>query len=631
VDLAGKALLPGFLDGHSHYINSLLVANQAKLYAPPSGPGKDVPSIIAELKRFAAERKIPKGELIMGYGYDDTVMPNGRLLNRDDLDAAFPDNPVRVDHVSMHGGVMNSLALKKYGISAATKTPPGGVIVRKPGTEEPWGLIMETAFLPVFEQSEPMTAQQEIDWTRAGQMLFAEAGVTTAHEGATHLPQLQTMKRASDAGANIIDVVAYPFITDLDKVLAEHPVTEWGKYSNHFKVGGVKITLDGSPQGRTAFFTKPYLTGGPGGEQNWVGEPTFPEEFANKFIKQVYGLNVPLIVHTNGDAAIDMFLKGYELARGGDYDRPWNVTTIHTQFLRRDQIPKFVKYKIRPSFYTLHTFYFADAHMANRGKDQAMYISPMRDAIDAGLRPTNHSDFVVAPLDQMMMLWSAVNRISRGGAEVGLDQRITPYEGLKSMTEWAAEQYGEQDSKGTLVAGKRADLVILDKDPLKVEPMAIKDIKIVETIKDGATIYPAPAGSKAPVLASSKESGRTFRWKPEVCDMAGLNQAANKEWTLTSLNGQPVATANPPTIKFASGKLAVFGGVNRLSASYALAGDSVTVGEIASTKMAGDPALMELESSFAKTLRSANNFHVHGSELQLLKDGATVAVFRSGL
>jgi predicted amidohydrolase YtcJ len=163
VDLAGKALLPGFLDAHSHYINSLLVANQCKLYAPPSGPGKDVPSIIAELKQFAAKRKTLKGEMIMGYGYDDTVMPDGRLLNHDDLDEAFPDNPVRVDHVSMHGTVMNSLALQQYGISAETKTPPGGVIVRKPGTEEPWGLIMETAFLPVMEQAEPMTAQQEVE------------------------------------------------------------------------------------------------------------------------------------------------------------------------------------------------------------------------------------------------------------------------------------------------------------------------------------------------------------------------------------------------------------------------------------------------------------------------------------
>jgi hypothetical protein len=118
-----------------------------------------------------------------------------------------------------------------------------------------------------------------------------------------------------------------------------------------------------------------------------------------------------------------------------------------------------------------------------------MSISPLRDAIDAGLHPTNHTDFVVAPLDQMFMLWSAVNRVSRGGAEIGLDQRVTPLEGLKAMTIWVAEQYGEQASKGSLEAGKLADLVVLDKNPLKIEPQAIKDIRVLETIKEGKTIY----------------------------------------------------------------------------------------------------------------------------------------------
>ena len=566
----------------------------------------------------------------MAYGYDDTVMPEGRLLNRDDLDEAFPDNPVRVDHVSMHGTVMNSLALKKYGISAETKTPLGGVIVRKPGTQKPWGLIMETAFLPVMEQSEPMTAQQEIEWTQAGQMLYAETGVTTAHEGATHLPQFQTMRRAAEAGVNIIDVVAYPFITDVDKVLAELPVTEWGKYNKRFKVGGVKITLDGSPQGRTAFFTTPYLTGGPGGEKDWKGEPTFPQDLANKMFKKVYDLNVPLTAHCNGDAAIDAFFTAYEFARAGDYSRPWNVTTIHTQFLRKDQIPKFVEYKVRPSFYTLHTFYFAEAHITNRGKEQAMYISPMRDAIDAGLHPTNHTDFVVAPLDQMMMLWSAVNRISRAGAEIGLDQRVTPYEGLKTMTEWAAEQYGEEVTRGTLEAGKLADLVILDKDPLKVDAKAIREIKVVETIKEGVTIFPAPVNSKKLVVKMVPEgSSKTYSWKAHVCDMADVNQAANKEWTLKTLNGNQVNIDKPPTMKFSGGKLAVFGGINRLSGSYALVDNAVTMGQLVSTKMAGPPALMELESEFAKALASVDGFHVHGNELALSSKGSDIATFHS--
>ena len=146
-------------------------------------------------------------------------------------------------------------------------------------------------------------------------------------------------------------------------------------------------------------------------------------------------------------------------------------------------------YKIRPSFYTLHTYYFAEAHIANRGREQAMYISPMRDAIDKGLVPTNHTDFVVAPLDQMFMMWSAVNRLSRGGEVIGADQRVTPLEALKAMTINVAQQYGEQSSKGSLEVGKLADLVVLDQNPLKVEPMKIKDVKVVETIKEGKTIY----------------------------------------------------------------------------------------------------------------------------------------------
>ena len=629
VDLEGKALLPGFVDAHSHYINSLLVANQCQLYAPPSGVGKDVPSIIAELKRYAEERKIPKGELVMGYGYDDTVMPDGRLLNRGDLDEAFPDNPVRVDHVSMHGGVLNSLALKKYGISADTKTPPGGVIVRKPGSEEPWGLIMETAFLPVFEQSEPMTAQQEIDATRAGQLLYARAGITTAHEGATHYAQLQTMKRASDVGANMIDIVAFPFITDLEKIVGEYPAQEWLKYHNRLKLGGVKITMDGSPQGRTAFFTSPYLTGGPSGEKDWRGELSFPQDLANKMVKQVYDLNLPLNLHCNGDAAIDAFFTAYEFARGGDYSKPWNVTTIHNQFLRKDQIGKFVKYKVRPSLYTLHTYYFAEAHIANRGSEQAMYISPMRDVIDAGLHPSNHTDFVVAPLDQMMMLHSAVNRVSRKGAVIGKGQQVTPFEGLKAMTIWVAEQYGEQDTKGTLASGKLADLVILDKDPTRVDPLELKNIRVLETIKEGVTIYPANTSTPG-ITAPSETSKQTYRWRAHICDMAEVNQAVGKDWVLVSLNEQKINVEMPPTLRFEHGRIMLFGGVNRISGSYALIQDSVTLGDLVGTKRAGPPELMELENSLAETLATVNGFHVQGDSMELLSGGKVVAKFQTG-
>jgi predicted amidohydrolase YtcJ len=490
VDLAGKALLPGFLDAHSHYFSALTVANQVNVYAPPAGPGKDVDSIVAALVQFRDANKVPAGTVIQAYGYDENVMPGGRHLNRDDLDKALPDNPVVVGHVSMHGGLLNSAAMKQYGVSAATKTPPGGVIVRKPGTNEPYGLIMETAWVPVVRLlPQPTTPQEEIDGSRAAQRLYASYGVTTAHEGATQASQLDVMKRAAAGGAALIDVIAYPFITELEPILQKYPAATWGTYENGLKIGGVKITIDGSPQGRTAAFTTPYLQGGPGGEKKWKGELAALPPAIEKAVKGVYDLGVPLNLHANGDAAIDTFLKVHEKVAAGDLGKDRRVTLIHAQFTRKDHLDKYVAYKITPSFYTLHTYYFYEAHLANRGAAQAAYISPMRDAIDKGIRPTNHSDFVVAPLDQLFMMWSAVNRISRAGAEVGPEQRITPLEALKAQTINVAWQYGEQDSKGTLEPGKRADLVILDRNPLKVEPMAIKDVVVVETLKDGKTVY----------------------------------------------------------------------------------------------------------------------------------------------
>ncbi|MBX2977751.1 MAG: amidohydrolase family protein [Flavobacteriales bacterium] len=254
-DLQGRTLLPGFTDPHSHYINALLFAGQAKLYAPPAGSGKDVPSIIAELQCFALERNVPKGAFIIGNGYDDTAMPDGRRLNRDDLDAAFPDNPVRVDHVSMHGTMLNSLALKHYGYDANTKTPEGGVIVRKPGTNEAWGLSMETAFQPIHEDVPVMTTEVEIESTKAAHRMYASFGITTAQEGLTHISQLQDMRRTGAGGTHSFDVVSFPFVPMVEKVLAEYPLATWGSYTDRVKIGGVYIGTGGTGGGVQTYST----------------------------------------------------------------------------------------------------------------------------------------------------------------------------------------------------------------------------------------------------------------------------------------------------------------------------------------------------------------------------------------
>jgi predicted amidohydrolase YtcJ len=491
VDLGGKHLMPAFLDGHGHFINSLSVAGQANCYAAPFGPGNTKQGILESLRKIKAEKQIPDDVVLMGYGYDDSIFPADGKLTAADLDAAFPTQPVMVQHVSLHGAVLNSAAFKKYGITAATPTPPGGIIARKPGGDEPEGLLMETAFLPIFEKLPQPSPAAQMDALVAGQKLYAAAGVTTAHEGATHLKDLALLQRGAREGKLFLDVIAFPFITEFELVMQSNPPASFGRYAGRLKLGGIKVTIDGSPQGRTAHFTTPYLTGGPGGEKDWKGEPTFPVPMIRQFVKKVYDAGVPLIIHCNGDAAIDNFLAAHEAALGDRKAGDHRSGIIHCQFVRRDQLDKIAAWKIVPSFYTEHTYFFGTTHTKQRGREQAHFLSPLKSALDRGIVFANHTDFNVAPIDQLFVVWTAVNRVSREGDVIGPAERVSAYEALKAVTCNVAYWYREEATKGTLENGKLADLVILDRNPLTVEPKAIKDIKVVETIKEGETIYRA--------------------------------------------------------------------------------------------------------------------------------------------
>jgi predicted amidohydrolase YtcJ len=489
VDLQGKTLLPGFIDPHSHFMSSLGMDRQANCQPAPAGSANDVAGIIKAVQDLKTRLNAGDGEMLMGYGYDDSAMPGGRLLNRDDLDKAFPDNPVIVVHVSMHGAVLNSRAMEKFGISADTKTVEGGIVVRKPGTNEPYGLIMEMNYLPIFAALPKPSVEQQLQDLKAGQMIYAASGVTTAQEGATHLPEVELLERGASEGRLFIDIISYPLFTEMDGLFKTRKPADFGKYRHRLKLGGIKITVDGSPQGRTALFTTPYLEGGPSGEKDWYGNASFSQDVANQLLKRIYDMGLQSSFHANGDGAIDMLLKAHEFAAAGDLSRDRRTLSIHSQFIRRDQIDKFAEYKIIPSFFTEHTFYFADTHIRNRGLAQASFISPMKSAIARGLRPTDHTDFNVVPIDQMFVVWSAVNRMSRGGVLIGGEERVSPYQALQAITTNAAYQYFEDGSKGSLAAGKLADLVVLDGNPLKVEPMSIKDIKVVETFKEGKSVY----------------------------------------------------------------------------------------------------------------------------------------------
>ena len=275
-------------------------------------------------------------------------MPKGHPLTRDQLDKAFPDYPVVVLHVSGHGAVLNSLAFSKFGYKDGMPTPAGGVINRKPGTQILEGLVMETAFLPrLFQHAKDSAGAGSCpgqgwpdDLCRGGRDHCA--GRPDPDGG------VLTLKRLANQKALFIDVVSYPFGMELDKILATTPVSQFGTYNNHLKFAGCKLTLDGSPQGKTAFFTTPYLTGGPGGQKNWKGEPTIPQDEANAIAKKCYDNNLQLLMHANGDSAIDTALKAHEYAAVGGLDKDRRPSSSTPSSCRQAQLQQFAKSESSP-------------------------------------------------------------------------------------------------------------------------------------------------------------------------------------------------------------------------------------------------------------------------------------------
>ncbi len=523
IDLAGKTLLPGFIDGHGHFMNAPRIATWANVSLEPVGPVKAIPDILKVLVDHVAAKNIAKGEWVMAYGYDASGLAEKRELTRRDIDSVLPDRPVMAIHVSNHGAVLNSMAMKIFDITADTPTPEAGVILREPGSNRPAGLIMETAFMPVFAKVPQPDEAELLDLLRPAQEIYARAGVTTAQEGATHADELTFLRKAAEENRLYIDVVSLPFIAEVPKIFTEYltintdgrpvaigdPSLEFNTYKNRLKLGGVKFVFDGSPQGRTAFWTKPLLTGGPSGEKDWVGEPSFPKDVFDSLYKKMADRNIQIWSHANGDAAIDLVIGAADGAgiRAGD-DRRHVV--VHSQCMRPDQLDRYVKLGLSASFFVTHTYFWGDVHVANLGRERAFFISPMKSAQAKGIPFSNHCDFSITPLDPMRMIWSSVQRKSKTGIVIGPDERIDVMTAIKALTIIPAWHYREEASKGSIEVGKLADLVILDKNPLTVPVDDIPGIKVVETLKEGRTIY--AAGQKAGVNEDGiSPSGRAGR------------------------------------------------------------------------------------------------------------------------
>jgi predicted amidohydrolase YtcJ len=285
-----------------------------------------------------------------------------------------------------------------------------------------------------------------------------------------------------------MDVVAYPDIQGAASAISGPFLSK--RYTGRFRIGGAKLSLDGSPQGKTAWLTEPYRVAPAGRGTDYSGSPAMTDEQANAFVDEAFKNGWQILVHCNGDAAADQFIRAVRLATAkyGPGDR--RPVMIHAQTVREDQLDAMKELGIIPSFFGMHTYYWGDWHRDTvLGPERASRISPAASALKRGMPFTQHHDAPVALPSSIMVLFSQVNRVTRSGEVLGPEQRVSVMDAIKSITINAAYQYFEEPTKGSLEPGKLADFVILDQNPLTVDPMKIKDIKVVETIKEGTTIY----------------------------------------------------------------------------------------------------------------------------------------------
>jgi len=483
VDLKGKCLLPSFLDPHGH-----LVLNGQMSVCADLTECRSFQDIVRTLREFMDGHSILENGIIFGFGYDHNFLKEGGHPDKRVLNQVSTEIPVFVMHISSHLACVNSKMLEVAAIPQEAPDPPGGHYGRLSESGELSGYIEEAGMVPFQEVLYERFRPDVNAMMKNMQNTYWENGITTAQDGASRRTDLQLLQAMAQNGLLKIDVVAYPLMGEESDEIMQIPEESGREYVDHFRIGGYKLVLDGSPQGCSAWMSEPYM----GEKQEYCGYPWMDQKSVEHYVEKVVREKRQLLAHCNGDAASEQFLNAYEKALAvTGITEDLRPVMIHCQTVRSDQLERMAKLKMIASIFVGHVWYWGDIHRKNLGERRGNRISPVGEAMRKGVVVNFHQDPPVTKPKMLHSVWCAVNRYSRNGLVLGEDQKVTVYEALKAVTINAAYQYAEEDSKGSILPGKRADLVILDRSPLEVEPIEIKDLCVLETMKDGESIYKA--------------------------------------------------------------------------------------------------------------------------------------------
>lgn len=476
IDLHGCTLMPAFIDAHSHITALTRVLGYVDL-----GQADSIEMIQSFITKYKQEHQISDDEWIFGYNYDHNNLKEKRHPNGHDLDMIMINNPILITHTSGHMGVVNSLGLSLLGIRPKTADPIGGRFGRD-AKGRVNGYMEENAFISNTAKCPEPAFDQLLKQLKEAQKIYLKNGITVVQEGIAREKEWRLLKKAAELKELIVDVIAY-----VDEKQSHHILMDDRKFFDHslnrLKLGGYKLFLDGSPQGRTAWMLEPYL-----GSKDYCGYPTYQDEEVVKFVKKSCDEGVQLLVHCNGDAAAQQLLDAFHTVLKGKASQLRPVM-IHAQLINQRQLKIMHELKMIASFFIAHTYYWGDIHLKNFGEEQASLISPAHSAILEDVIYTFHQDTPVIQPNMLETIGCAVNRRTKSGRILGADECICVEDALKGVTINAAYQYFQEHERGTIELGKLADFVILSDDPRTVDKLKIREIEVLATIKEGQCCY----------------------------------------------------------------------------------------------------------------------------------------------
>jgi predicted amidohydrolase YtcJ len=481
IDLDGGVLVPGFVDAHNHLFLNIYLLTLLDCRVALDSP------LISVLETVAGRAlETPAGNLIRGWGYADYKVRERRYPTRWELDEAAPDNPVVLIHVSGHHAAVNSAALEAFRISAATPDPPGGRIERDSASGEPTGVLHESAmhdlsFAGLVLEFLGMDRDSQLERIEQGGREYLKCGITSVHD-ASCLPQILKLYQEAER-RNRLPVRLYPMpLLDWSRPLLDAGVCT-GFGSDRLRVGPIKVMSDGSLSGRTAAVSEPYRNT-PGN-----GMLTMDQDRMNESVREIHEKGFQAAIHAIGDRAVEQVMTAFEQVIPRGSGNPMRHRIEHAGVLDPVLIRRMAERDIVVATQPRFLFEQGDGFLASCGADRIQRVYPFRSLLESGIRVAGSSDCPVVSHEPLLGIRDAVMRRTEAGEVLAPDERLTPEQALRMFTIEAARASFEEDRKGSIRTGKLADLVVLDQDPLSVEPEQIGTVGVRMTLLDGEVVY----------------------------------------------------------------------------------------------------------------------------------------------